>query len=317
MGTRRSFIKSTAWGTTALSLSPLTSFASSPFNNLSSMATPKISLAQWSLHRAFEGGKINAIDFANISKNTYGIDAVEYVNSLYEGQGSNEKFWSQMKERADKEGVKNLLIMVDDEGFLGNPNDQDRITAVENHFKWVNAAKIMGCHSIRVNAFGEGSKAAIRTALVDGMGRLASYAAKEDINVLIENHGLHTSDAAFIVDIIKEVNSSNLGTLPDFGNWCLNAEWGSTANNKCTDVYDRYQGVAELLPYAKGVSAKSYNFNDKGEETIIDYRKLLQMVKDDEFKGYIGIEYEGEDLSEPEGIFATKALIENVWNTLD
>ncbi len=277
----------------------------------------KISLAQWSLHRAFEKGKLKPIDFARIAKNDYGINAVEYVNQFYVEHATNETFWNQLKERANDHDVKNLLIMVDNEGDLGNPNAPDRKTAVENHYKWIHAAKILECHSIRVNAFGQGNRAEIRTALVDGMGQLASYGAKENIHILIENHGLHTSDSTFITEIIKEVNNSYLGTLPDFGNWCLDTQWGSTQNNNCNTVYDRYKGVSDFLPFAKGVSAKSYKFNAAGNETIIDFERLLKLVKNSNFDGYIGIEFEGDEMGEPEGIRATKALLEKVWTSLD
>jgi len=313
MNSRRSFIKKTALGATAASLMPLSTHAtiSAP------ISMPKISLAQWSLHRALEKGLVQAVDFAQIAQNTYGINAVEYVNQFYVSMVHSEKFWSQMKQNAENEGVKSLLIMVDNEGDLGNLNDTKRKQAVENHYKWIIAAKILGCHSIRVNAFGEGEANLVRAALVDGLSELAAFGKKEDINVIIENHGLHTSNGAFMTSIIKEVQNPYLGTLPDFGNWCLNAKWGSTQNNRCDDVYDRYKGVTEFLPFAKGVSAKSYAFDENGNETIIDYEKMLKIVKDFGFDGYIGIEFEGENMPEPEGIRATKALIERVWKKLE
>ncbi|MEQ9299407.1 MAG: TIM barrel protein, partial [Cyclobacteriaceae bacterium] len=165
--------------------------------------TPKISLAQWSLNKAFFADELDAKDFAQISSRDYGIQAVEYVSAFYKDQVSDENLWLDLKRRADDQDVQSLLIMVDDEGDLGNPNDQERKRAVENHYKWINAAKIMGCHSIRVNAFGDGSKTAVQQALVEGMGSLSAVAAKEGINIIIENHGLYSSDAAFIVDVIK------------------------------------------------------------------------------------------------------------------
>lgn len=273
----------------------------------------QISLAQWSLNRAFFAKELDPINFAKIAKQTYGLDAIEYVNGFYLDHGNDESYWLDLRRRADDQGVKSLLIMVDDEGDLGNPTSSTRNDAVENHYKWVNAAKLLGCHSIRVNAFGEGVKQEVRNALIDGMSRLATYAAKENINIIIENHGLYSSDAKFISGIIKEVDMDNFGTLPDFGNWCTNEKWGSTQNNKCTEVYDRYKGVAELLPYAKGVSAKSYTFDDDGDDTIIDYMKMIKLVKESNYNGYIGIEYEGELLSEHEGILATKKLLEKAW----
>jgi sugar phosphate isomerase/epimerase len=220
-----------------------------------------------------------------------------------------------MKELSMQAGVKNLVIMVDDEGDLGAADKQSRIKAVENHYKWVHAAKIMGCHSVRVNAFGDPDRDTYRAAIMDGMSRLAEYAAKSKINIIIENHGLFSSDAALIAGIIKEVNMPNFGAFPDFGNWCLSAKWGTT-QGECDKIYDRYQGVAELLPYAKAVSAKSYNFNETGEDTKIDYYKMLKIVKNSDYEGYIGIEYEGMEKGEHEGILITKALLEKAWSTI-
>jgi len=318
MTNRRTFLKNTALSTAALSIAGLTACSNNKTPTpkmLEKKVIPplKISLAQWSLNRAFFANELDAKDFASISKNDYDINAVEYVNGFYKEQASDESFWQDMNNRANQAGVKNLLIMVDDEGDLGNSNDDERKKAVENHYKWVNAAKILGCHSIRVNAFGEGSEEELHAALVNGMGQLCDYAAKENINVLIENHGLYSSNGKFITNVIKTANRPNFGTLPDFGNWCLNEKWGSTQNNKSSEVYDRYQGVAEFLPYAKGYSAKSYKFDANGNETIIDYKKMLQIAKAGGYDGYIGIEFEGEDMAEPAGIRATKALIERVW----
>jgi sugar phosphate isomerase/epimerase len=316
MKTRRAFIKKTGLGATALAILPQTSLAHTLPNPKDSNL--KISLAQWSLHRALEKGEIKAVEFAKIAKNTYGIDAVEYVNQFYVDHAMDEKYWGGLKVRAKDEGVKNILIMVDNEGELGNPNEVERKTAVDNHFKWIDAAKILGCHSIRVNAFGKGTKRELHAALIDGLGNLAAYGAKENINVLVENHGLHTSDGKFVISVLQQVNSPYLGTLPDFGNWCQSAEWGSTEPSKnCGDVYPHSDGVADFLPFAKGVSAKTYDFDAAGNETSLDYPTLLKLVKESGFDGHIGIEYEGVGMSEPEGIKATKRLIERVWKTLD
>ncbi|NNE75986.1 MAG: TIM barrel protein [Pricia sp.] len=316
MTSRREFVKQAALGVTAISVPSIAALAAPSPVSVPLAKNVQISLAQWSLHRALENKEIKAVDFARIAKKEYDISAIEYVNQFYSEMAHSEKFWLQMEQNAKNEGVRSLLIMVDNEGDLGNPNKAERKTAVENHYKWIHAAKILGCHSIRVNAFGDGDKASIRNNLIDGLGRLATYGAKENINVIIENHGLHTSDSKFMAGIIREVNNPYLGTLPDFGNWCLNAKWGSTQNNRCDDVYDRYEGVADFLPFAKGVSAKSYAFDADGNETIIDYRKMLRIVKDSGFKGYIGVEYEGENMPEPEGIRATKNLIQKVWKDL-
>lgn len=318
MTTRRAFIKKTTLGATAISLPIIPSLAKTPFENYIPMNEPKISLAQWSLNKAFFSGELDAKDFASIAKNSYGIAAIEYVNQFYEDEAEKEKFWLEMAQRASDNGVNSLIMMVDEKEKLGDSNAAKRIKAVEDHYKWVNAAKLLGCHSVRVNAFGDGEPEALKAALVDGLGRLTEYAAKENVCVILENHGLHTSNAAYMVDIIKAVDNPFLGTLPDFGNWCTSAEWGGTKESQnCTSIYDPAKGLTEWLPYAKGVSAKSYEFNEDGYDTVIDYPKLLGIVKDAGFDGYIGIEYEGEGLSASEGIVATKALIERTWAALD
>lgn len=311
MSNRRDFLKKSILAASAISIAPLHRCTTKP-----KTAMPKISLAQWSLNRAFFAKTLDPIDFARIAKE-YDITAIEYVNQFYADNASDETFWREMTTRADDAGVQSLIMMVDEEEKLGDLTDAKRMKAVEDHYKWVHAAKILGCHSIRVNAFGEGSKEELKTSLTDGLGRLTEYAAKEKIHVIIENHGLHTSDASYIVDIIKSVNNPFLGTLPDFGNWCTSAEWGGTkTSQQCEESYDPAQGLAELLPYAQGVSAKSYEFDTEGYDTVIDYPKLLQLVRDSDFNGHIGIEFEGEALTEPQGIRMTKELIEKVWAEL-
>jgi len=276
----------------------------------------KISLAQWSLHKEIEAGTTDPSEFAKVAKERYAIDAVEYVAGFYKEHASDVAFWKLMKQRSDNHGVKNLLIMVDDEGDLGHADLLIRSQAVENHYKWVDAAKILGCHSIRVNAFGDENIEVFKPSIIDGLTELVAYGAKNDIHILIENHGLFSSDGALIVDIIKAVNSPYLGTLPDFGNWCLSAKWGSTMI-ECETAYDKYQGVGDFMPYAKGVSAKSYNFNEQGEDKIINYSRMFDVVSAAGYQGYVGIEYEGNELSEHEGILKTKSLLEKVWSTIN
>ncbi len=318
MKTRRTFIKQATLGAAAITLPTVAGVAKSLTKIEDMTNEPKISLAQWSLHRALTNGKMDPINFARSAKNDFGISAIEYVNQFYEDKATDEKFWMEMEQRASDLGVQSLIMMVDEKEKLGDSDSVRRKNAIEDHYKWVNAAKLLGCHSVRVNAFGDGEPEALKTALIDGLGRLTAYAAKENVYVILENHGLHTSNAAYMVEIIKEVNNPFLGTLPDFGNWCTSAEWGGTAERQnCDIVYDPTKGLAEFLPYAKGVSAKSYEFDISGNDTVIDYPKLLQIVKDSSFDGYIGIEYEGEGKSEPNGIKATKALIEKVWMGLD
>ncbi len=303
---RRTFIRSSVIGAGALAATPLIA-------RTTQQKALQISLAQWSLHRSFNDGIFDPVDFASIAKEKYKIDAVEFVNGFYHDKATDEMFWNKMKARSADAGVKNLVLMVDDEGDLGSASEKKRLESVENHYKWVHAAKLMGCHTMRVNAFGDADREIFRMAIMDAMSRLADYAAESGVNIVIENHGLFSSDAALIAEIIKEVNRANFGSFPDFGNWCLSAKWGTTQGD-CNKEYDRYQGVSELLPHAKAVSAKSYNFNEEGEDTKIDYYKMMKIVKESDYKGYIGIEYEGMEKSEHEGILITKELMKKAWS---
>ena len=123
-------------------------------------------------------------------------------------------------------------------------------------------------------------------------------AADSKLNVIVENHGGLSSNGKWLRSVIQKVDLPNCGTLPDFGNF--------------PPETDRYEAVEMLMPYAKAVSAKSYDFNDTGDETQIDYYKMMKIVLDAGYHGYVGIEYEGNRLSENDGILATKRLLEKI-----
>lgn len=266
----------------------------------------RISLAQWSLHRTLGAGKLDALDFARTTREEYGLDAIEYVNSFFKDKAQDDAYLTEMKSRAADHGVRSLVIMVDGEGALGDPNDEARDRAVANHHKWVEAAKYLGCHSIRVNARSEGSPEEQSVLVVDGLSRLVAFAAQREINVLVENHGGLSSHGAWLASVIEAVGHPRCGTLPDFGNFRIqDDEW-----------YDRYQGVRELMPYARAVSAKSNSFGQSGDELDTDFLRMMRIVLDAGYRGYVGIEYEGDALSEPEGILATKRLLERVREEL-
>ena len=263
----------------------------------------KISLAAWSLHLAFFGKKLDYIDFPLIAKRDFGIEAVEHVNQFWMDKAKDQSYLTELKKRGDDNGVKHVLIMCDREGALGDANETKRNQAVDNHQKWLDAAKFLGCHSIRVNAATDGKlpREEQQKHAVAGLRKLAELGGKLDLNVIVENHGGLSSDGSWLAAVMKDVGLKNCGTLPDFGNFRL-------ADGK---EYDRYQGVDELMPFAKGVSAKSNEFDDKGNEIKTDYVKMLDIVlKKHNYHGYIGVEYEGKKLSEPDGIKATKALLE-------
>jgi sugar phosphate isomerase/epimerase len=198
--------------------------------------------------------------------------------------------------------------MVDDEGPLSSVNEKERLEGVENHKKWIEAAALLGCLTVRVNLHGDGDPAARKKASVDSLTRLGTFARPMKINVVVENHGSVTSNAEWLTGVMKQVNMSNVGTLPDFGNFCISHPWG-TIQEGCTEMYDPYKGVELMMKYAKGVSAKTYDFGANGEQPLLDYKRLIGIVKASGFKGYMGIEFEGFNQSEDEGVRKSIALV--------
>jgi L-ribulose-5-phosphate 3-epimerase len=266
----------------------------------------RISLAEWSLHRMIFGGRLDHLDFAALARREFGLAAVEYVNQFFKDKARDTGYVGEMKKRADGAGVRSLLIMCDGEGALGDPDEAKRRTAVENHYRWVEAARALGCHSIRVNAASQGSYEEQLRLAADGLRRLTEFAAGHEQNVLVENHGGLSSNGAWLAAVMRKVDHPRCGTLPDFGNFNLGEG----------RVYDRYQGVGELMPFARAVSAKSNDFDEAGNEVHTDYRRMLRIVMDAGYRGYVGIEYEGSRLSEMDGIRATQRLLERVREEL-
>jgi sugar phosphate isomerase/epimerase len=268
----------------------------------------RVSLAQWSLHRAFQGGERDPLDFARIAKQDFGITGIEYVNQFY-FDTLNDALVTDLRDRAESEGVQSVLIMCDREGNLGDPDSQARATAVRNHHRWADAAAALGCHSIRVNAASAGTPQEQARLAADGLQQLATYCDRLGINVLVENHGGLSSNGAWLAGVIRATGHARVGTLPDFGNFVIDRESG--------ERYDNYLGVEELMPYARAVSAKSYDFNLQGNETCIDYYRMLRIVSAAGYNSWIGVEYEGQRLDEDEGIRRTRALLERAIAALD
>ena len=299
---RRNFIKRSATITGGLALSGFGSTLLSGADNLPF----KISLAEWSLHRALHSKKIDHLDFISLTKTEFGLDAVEYVNSFFFDKAQDQKYLIEMKNRADDHDVKSLLIMCDNEGNLGDPDENKRNQAVENHYKWAEAAKFLGCHSIRVNARSEGSWDDQIELAADGLRRLNEFGDSIGINTIVENHGGLSSNGKWLSAVMERVDHSRVGTLPDFGNFRIQSdEW-----------YDRYQGMKELMPYAKAVSAKSHEFDKKGNETGSDFYRIMNIVLDAGYKGYVGIEYEGNVHTEMEGIRLTNDLLKKIRDSI-
>jgi sugar phosphate isomerase/epimerase len=301
---RREFVGLAASAACAIARGPRGLLAAEPLMD----DTPlyRISLAQWSLHRTLWAGDLDTLGFARAAKRDYGIEAIEYVNSFFKDKASDAAYLAELNKRASDEGVRNLLIMIDGEGAIGDPDDAARAKAIDNHRPWVEAAKTLGCHSIRVNARSEGTPEEQRDLVVDGLRRLAEFADGHGIDVIVENHGGLSSNGAWLAGVMKKVDHPRCGTLPDFGNFRIaDDEW-----------YDRYEGVRELMPYAKAVSAKSHDFDADGNETGTDYRRMMRIVLDAGYRGWVGVEYEGSKLSEADGIRRTRELLEKVREEL-
>ncbi len=258
----------------------------------------KISLAEWSLNNALfgrKGDKIDNLDFPKIAKEQFGISGVEFVNQFFKDKAHDSAYLRDLKKRADDHGVTCVLIMIDGEGDLSEPDKAKRTKAVEGHKKWVDAAVALGCHSIRVNTGSHYSPTNVESA-AEGCGALVEYGDANKINIICENHGGPSSNPDALLALIKKVNQPRFGTLPDFGNF--------------PDKKNVYAPIARMMPYAKGVSAKCYDFDAGGKETQLDFARILKIVTDAGYNGWVGIEYEGSRMSEPEGIKAAKKLLE-------
>lgn len=302
---RRQFIAASAAGAAvAASSNPLS--ALEPVMPAQEKPLFEISLAQWSLHRALKSKKMDNLDFPKVAKQEFGISGIEYVNQFFKNKAEDGKYLADLKQRCGDHGVESILIMIDGEGALGDADKKKRKKAVENHHKWVAAAKFLGCHSIRVNAQSSGSYQDQVGLAAEGLASLSEYAKSIGINVLVENHGGLSSNGQWLAQVIRKVGMDNCGTLPDFGNFAIQR----AGRNRKEIMYDRYLGMAALMPFAKAVSAKSRDFDKDGNETKTDFMKVMQIVLDAGYHGWVGIEYEGRELGEFEGIKATKKLLE-------
>jgi L-ribulose-5-phosphate 3-epimerase len=299
---RRNFVKtSAAFAAGSLLVSPAMAGMAkqkSPF---------KISLAEWSLNKTLFSNKMTNLDFPRFASE-HGIKGLEYVNQFFKDKAKDQSYLAELKKICKNEGVENVLIMCDGEGMVGHPEKAEREKTLENHKKWIDAAKFLGCHSIRVNAGSQGSFEEQQKLAADGLRMLGEYGEKQKINILVENHGGWSSHGEWLAGVMKLADHKRVGTLPDFGNFVINRQTG--------EEFDRYKGTELLMPYAKGVSAKSNEFDSEGNEANMDYLKLMKIVKDSGYKGWVGIEYEGSKLSEEEGIMATKRLLEKVFAQL-
>lgn len=277
----------------------------------------KISLAEWSFNKELFAGKMKNMDFARRAKKEFSINAVEYVNQFFLDKAKDKVYLKELKQRSDDLGVTNIRLMCDLEGDMGETDEKKRKQVLENHYKWVEAANFLGCSDIRVNVRGNDAPEAVAQAAVQSLGELTEFGHDYHIDIVVENHGGLSSNGQWLVNVIKAVNNPHCGLLPDWGNFCLEYEIDQLGNKNCTKQYDHYKGVKEMMPFAKGISAKSFFFDAKGNETTIDYKKMLNITRESNFSGYIGIEFEGNrpDISPDEGISKTLALLEK-WGKI-
>ena len=294
---RRSFLQTAALAAAGIPLLANESFG----RDLMAKERFKVSLAEWSLHKALWAKEMTNLDFPVKAVKDFGIHGVEYVSTFF--KDTSTPYLNELLKISKDNGVTNVLIMIDGQGSLGDSDPAARNKAVDNHKPWIEAAKFLGCHSIRVNAAGKGTETEVADAVVESLTKLSNFAAPLKINVVVENHGGFSSNGKWLSGVMKSVNLKNCGTLPDFGNFRVSA----------TEEYDRYLGMQELMPFAKGVSAKSHEFDAEGNETKSDFYKMIKIVKDAGYKGWVDVEYEGSKLSEPEGIMATKRLLEKAF----
>lgn len=255
----------------------------------------RVSLCEYSLHRMIPG-KLDPLDFAPFTRNTFGIEGVDYWNIPFSNRANDDKYLAEMKKRADDAGVMGGVILVDREGNLGDPDSEKREQAVQNHHKWIDAACKLGCYAIRVNARSSGSYDEQLRLAADGLASLSEYGKEKDVSVVVENHGGLSSNGEWLAAVMRRVDSPHCGTLPDFGNF---------------RNYDRYKGVRETMPWARNVSAKSHDFDAEGNETRTDYYKMMKIVVESGYRGWVGIEYEGK-APEVDGVRKTQALLDRV-----
>lgn len=302
MHNRREFLQTSAAATAGLALSSLPAgwlFASDELVVAAEKPLWKVSCTEYSLHRMIAKKELDNLDYAAFVKKTFDIDAVEYWNRPFMPKAKDKAYIADMRKRADDAGVQGTCILIDGEGNLGDPDEKKRVQSVENHKKWVEAAKALGCMSIRVNARSNDKlpyEEQLKLA-ADGLKKLSEWSAGLEMAIIVENHGGLSSNGKWLAEVMKTVDLSNCGTLPDFGNF---------------HSYDRYEGVKETMPFAKLVSAKAHDFDEEGNETKTDYFKMMKIVVDSGYRGYVGIEFEGGKIPEVEGVKKTKALLDKV-----
>ena len=242
-----------------------------------------ISLAQWSLVDEVMKGEWKTLDFPRIAREDFGINGIEFVNTLFEVPIAS--YLNRLKRNAEEYGVKMVLIMVDAEGETCTPSKEERKQTVINHRKWIDIAQYLGCHAIRTNCIGvkDIDKEEALKWSAETYNMMLEHSIPANISILIENHGGVSNDADWLVSLMKEVNSKYFGVLPD---------WRQPGSE-----FDNVGFLEKTLPYAGGMSFR----NQPSDELTA---KMIKMTYDSGFRGWYGIESSGR-----ENIIKSKELL--------
>lgn len=323
---RRGFIKQTALGAVGMGLAGV--MPADIYGEKERNLFFKIAVSQFSFASQFWTKQLDPLDFSAKAKEL-GITGLDYCSMFFADKAKNMEFLNELKKRSADNGSYNLRIMVDllgEPGSLGNLDEKLRLKQVESHYQWMDAAAVLGCPMIRVNVEGEGNPADVTKAAVDSLGRLIEYGGKQQIDVIVENHVGISCNGAWLAGVMKEVNNHHCGTLADFGNFCVKRTKPETNDiagymkTTCLEEYDRYKGITELMPYAKGVHAKTHFFDADGNDKETDFNRMFKIIRQSGFNGWVSIEYEGglfkmynkdsNYLDDYAGTTATKNLVE-------
>ncbi|WP_173021370.1 serine hydrolase [Lewinella sp. W8] len=273
---------------------------------------PRYSLGQWSFHRELFSGEMTSIDFVEAAAEL-GFDGVEYVNQFFLDRVEDHAFLDSLAAAAAAADIAGVMLLVDNAGNLGASDPGERQRAIEQHLAWVGAARQLGCPIMRVNAHGDGTPDEIMAACEAAIRPLAVAAGREGVQIVIENHGGISNDGEWLAELVGRLADVGVGSLADFDNWCVERENGQLWGAPCTNRYDRYRGMMDLMPTAVGVSVKAFNFDAAGEEPDIDFGTMFDIIHAHDYRGFLGIEYEGDALPAREGIAATLALAKQSW----
>lgn len=257
-------------------------------------------------------GPRDPMDFPRLARDAYGLEAIELEASLHYAHVRNDAYFARLRQQCDASGVRCVVISNMWEGNLASLQGQPEQTA-RNYHRWVDIAAIMGCRLLTVNVNARrGNRDLLAARAAEGLVALTSYSGPRGITVLVENHGWYSAYPPWLVGIMETVNSPFCKLSVDLGNFCTRWDSGQCVEQQ----YDPYEGVALMMPHARHVSAKMLGFDERGNDVRTDYVRMLRIIRDAGYQGYIGIEYAGDQLSPDHGIRASLALLRRATSEL-